>query len=54
MSVERLLEMQPGNLIELGNSIEGGVSLVVNGRRVGRGELLQVGDHLGVRLLELI
>jgi len=45
-------ELSPGNVIELGVQPEQGVSLVIDGKVVGRGELLQVGDILGVKILE--
>ena len=52
MSLQQLLDLQPGNLLELGVSPESGVNLVVSGKVVGRGELVKVGDALGVRVLE--
>lgn len=53
MSIKKLLELQPGNMLELNIHPETGVDLVVNGKRVARGELLRVGEALGVRILEL-
>jgi len=53
MNVQKLIELQPGNLLELGIHPEKGVDLTVNGRRVAKGELLRIGDTLGVRILEL-
>lgn len=53
MPVGKLLEMQPGNVLEIGVAPEDGVNLVVKGKRIGRGELLRIGDALGVRVLEL-
>lgn len=53
MSLEKLMELKPGNVIDLPVSPEQGVDLTVNGKRVGRGQLLQVGDVLGVKLTEL-
>lgn len=53
MSVKTLMELKPGNLLDLNIHPEAGVELVVNGSRVGKGELLQVGDTIGVRILEL-
>lgn len=54
MTAEQLLSLQAGNMIEL--PARGGdsqVDLTVGGKRVGRAELLQVGEVLGVRILEL-
>ncbi len=53
MSIKKLLELQPGNLLELDIHPESGVDLVVNGKRIARGELLRIGEALGVRILEL-
>ena len=32
---------------------ESGVDMVVNGKRIARGELLRIGDVLGIRIMEL-
>lgn len=52
MTVEKLMELQPGNVLELDIHPEDGVDLIVNNRCIARGELLKVGDLLGVRILE--
>lgn len=53
MSVKKLLELQPGNMLDLDIHPETGVDMVINGRRIARGELLKIGDSLGIRILEL-
>jgi flagellar motor switch protein FliN len=53
MSVKKLLELQPGNMLDLNIHPEAGIDMVVNGKRIARGELLKVGDSLGIRILEL-
>lgn len=53
MSVKKLMELQPGNMLELDIHPESGVDLVVNGKRIAKGELLRIGEALGVRILEL-
>ncbi|CCB92086.1 putative type III secretion translocase SctQ [Waddlia chondrophila 2032/99] len=53
MSMQTLMDLQPGNTIELDIRPESGIDLVVNGSRVAKGELLQVGENLGIRILEL-
>ena len=53
MSIQKLMELQPGNVLDLNIYPENGVDLVVNGRRVGKGELLKVGETLGVRVLDI-
>lgn len=54
MSVKKLLELQSGNILELDVHPEDGVDLLVNGKCIGKGELIRVGEVLGVRLLDLI
>lgn len=53
MSVKKLLELQPGNMLELDIHPEAGVDMVVNGKRIARGELLRIGDAFGLRITEL-
>ena len=53
MPIKSLMELKPGNLLELNVHPENGVDLVVNGSRVGKGELIQIGETLGIRILEL-
>lgn len=54
LSLAQLREMGPDSLLQLNAGSQDGVDLMVNGRRVGRGELVTIGDGLGVRLLEFI
>lgn len=53
MSAKELLQMMPGNLLELDIVPERGVDLMVGGQKVGRGELVKLGELLGVRIVEL-
>lgn len=53
MSVKKMLELQPGNLLELDIHPENGVDLVVNGKRIAKGELVKLGEALGVRILDV-
>lgn len=52
MTVQQLVAMQPGNVIELDIDPEQGIDLVVTGRKVARGELIRIGEHFGVRIIE--
>jgi flagellar motor switch protein FliN/FliY len=52
MSAKELLDVQPGNMLELDMRPEQPVDLVINGARVGRGELVQVGEMVGVRVVQ--
>lgn len=53
MTASRLLDLQPGNVVELSHGIESGVYLYANGACVGRGELVRIGDVVGVRVVEI-
>jgi len=53
MPIKTLMELKPGNLLNLNIHPESGVDLIVNGCRIGKGELLQIGETLGIRILEL-
>lgn len=53
MSVQQLLQLEPGNALELNIRPEDGVDLVVSGKRIAKGELLRVGDAIGVRILDI-
>ncbi len=53
MSVQKLLELTPGNLLDLGIFPENNVRLSVNGKIIGKGEILKIGETLGVRILEI-
>ncbi|GEM_PF-2499401 len=51
--LDQLLQMSEGNTLDLDVHPEKGVDLVVDGQCVGRGELVKIGDHLGVRILDM-
>lgn len=53
MNIQKLLHLEPGNLLDLNIRPENGVTLTVNGAPVGKGELIRLGETLGVRLLTL-
>jgi flagellar motor switch protein FliN/FliY len=52
MSIKKLTELAPGNILDLTTSSTSAL-LTCNGKIVGRGEILKIGDTLGVRILEL-
>jgi type III secretion protein Q len=51
LSLAQLRELGAGSLVQLTPQLDDGVDLMVNGRRVGQGQLVKIGDGLGVRLL---
>lgn len=53
MTLDQLMKLSPGNFLELPIHPEQSVALTVNGQKVGRGELVYLGEKLGIRILEL-
>lgn len=53
VELEQLRTIAPGYVFALGRSPDDPVDVVANGRRIGRGEIVRVGDGLGVRLIRL-
>lgn len=53
MKASELLQLQPGNLLTLPQKEEPLVDLVVQGQCIGQGELIRVGEVIGVRILHL-
>jgi type III secretion protein Q len=53
VELEQLRTIAPGYVFPLGRSPNDPVEIVANGRRIGRGEIVRVGDGLGVRLIRL-
>ena len=53
VELEQLRTITPGYVFPLARSPDDPVDIVANGRRIGRGEIVRVGDGLGVRLIRL-
>lgn len=53
ITLDQLMHLNPGNVLELPVHPDQGVSLIVNGQKVGRAELVYLGENLGVRILEM-
>ncbi len=53
MAMGQLLQLEPGNLLEVDLDPQKRVSLTVNGKEIGIGDLVRIGDALAVRILEL-
>ncbi len=54
VSARALLELAPGAVLPLGRPLGGAVELWAGGRRIARGELVEVEGALGVRVAELL
>lgn len=53
LSLGELRELGPGSVLPLSRPAEDAVDLVVNGRYLGRGRLVEIGDSLGVQIVGL-
>jgi type III secretion system YscQ/HrcQ family protein len=53
VTLGELRSLAPGAAFELGAPIGEAVTIHANGRPIGKGELLEVGDRVGVRITEL-
>ena len=53
LTLEQVLNTEPGSLIELDRMSGQPVDILVNDTFFGKGEIVTVGDHVGVRITEL-
>ena len=53
MPLNKLLHLEPGMMIDLVMRPEQGVDLTISGRKVASGELLKLGETVGLRILEI-
>jgi flagellar motor switch protein FliN/FliY len=54
MQVRDVMGLAPGTVIELEKKADEPVDLFVNGRLVGRGEVVVVNDSLGIKITEVM
>lgn len=54
MRVRDLLRLTEGSVVELDRGVTAPVDVLVNGSLVARGDVVVVGDELGVRVTELV
>jgi len=53
LSLGELQSLAPGALVPLARPVDEPIDIMANGRRLGRGALVQIGDSLGVRIVSL-
>ena len=53
LSLGEVRKLAPGAVVPLARPVEESLDVIANGRRIGRGTLVQIGDSLGVRLTRL-
>lgn len=54
LAVRDVLEIGPGSVIELDKAYGDPVDIFLNGRLVGRGDVVIVGDQFGVKITEIL
>ena len=54
VSLQVLLQLTPGTVVELDCDLEEPVEVMVGERCIARGELVSVGGRLGVRITEIV
>ena len=54
LSADEVIRLRPGQLLELGRAPTDPVDLVVNGRLLAKGELVEIEGALGVKILNLV
>ncbi len=53
INLDTLLKLKPGNVLDLKVMPERGVSLIANGKCVAKGDLVQIGDVIGVKITKI-
>jgi flagellar motor switch protein FliN/FliY len=53
MPLDKLLKVEPGNIIDLALKPEEGVYLTLQGKRVAKAELVKIGEAIGVKILKV-
>lgn len=53
MNLDKLLQLSPGNVIELAARPEQGVYITVGGKKVAHAELIKIGDVVGLKILKM-
>ncbi|MFZ5806706.1 MAG: flagellar motor switch protein FliN [Verrucomicrobiota bacterium] len=54
MKVKEVMALMPGTVIELEKPVEEPVDLYVNGKLVGRGEVVVVDNSLGIKITQVV
>ncbi|HKE00360.1 MAG TPA: FliM/FliN family flagellar motor switch protein, partial [Planctomycetota bacterium] len=52
--LEQVTRWTPGSVVELARTSDQPVDVLVNGTPVARAEVVTVGDHYGIRVVELV
>jgi flagellar motor switch protein FliN/FliY len=53
-SIRNILNMGPGSIVELEREAGESADLMVNGKLIGKGDVVVVGDNFGIRITSLV
>lgn len=53
-SIREILKMGPGSIVELDREAGAPADLIVNGKLIGQGDIVVVGDNFGIRISSLV
>lgn len=53
MTLDKLLQLSPGNVLDLSVKPEHGVDITIGGKKVAKAELVKLGDMLGIKILQI-
>ncbi|TIX35577.1 MAG: hypothetical protein E5V34_02635 [Mesorhizobium sp.] len=53
MPLGEVRQLAPGAIVPLANVTKETVDIIANGKRVGRGEIVRIGESLGVRIARM-
>ncbi len=53
MTLEKLMQLQSGNFLDLKTSLDNPVNVTINGKKIAKAELTTLGETLGIRILEI-
>ena len=53
LPLKQLAALAPGSLVPLVRPLDEALDIVANGRRIGHGTIVRIGDSLGVRITRL-
>lgn len=53
-SIRDILKMGPGSIVELDREAGAPADLIVNGKLIGKGDIVVVGDNFGIRISSLV
>lgn len=54
MRLREILELQPGSVVELDRQVQDPVDLLVDAKLIGRGEVVVIDNHYGLRVGEVV